>query len=634
MPSLGNLFVTLIFLAALGCGDATRYVPHPAPTVRRFSGKFASSLALLGSRGVTVNGIVGEGQVTSEGGFEIDVLTEPRPQILFILHENKVWAPLYVATPEADTVFSAREIALGFIALNPWVFVVPSPDRKILIEAAGRHRDFAVLEQSIEAMLRSGIAEEFDGAAHADVMGKAMRIGLELLAAGRTASSGEGLLPARLIQYPLAPSQVVFGDPDSLYLEAGAGDRIEIVNPTAIFYGFELDGETQSVLQGRDSFLSLSLQWPPVVATPPTRREIELDGPTVIDAYKGFDFSSAESLQVTTSRGKATYANFLKGACKLIDAFAWCPLQDQTITLAVESLDPSSETGSGLAASFSLLRDIANWRDALTWFFNTLADNEVWDFVADIIWKEWPSETTVSYLSGARVAVSAASDALNVLRLVDAANEALPFFYDLATSPAALHFCISQRDGGFLEDCRSADPSPCFTISPRHPRPDEIVGFDASCSLTEFTDESSFDWDLDGDGIFEIVDGSHAVRHRYPTEGLRTAALRLTAKSGRSTSLEKTVLVYEQSVDPDCTRECSSPACALFCSEPEPPPPPEDVSCEVYCEVIARCLDEVLAPDPTNYTSCLADCEFRMPSAECRRRTLELGCAPPLGCPD
>ena len=86
--------------------------------------------------------------------------------------------------------------------------------------------------------------------------------------------------------------------------------------------------------------------------------------------------------------------------------------------------------------------------------------------------------------------------------------------------------------------------APAVTLTPSNVRPDAAltaaldggsVSLDASGSVDADGEVASYEWDLDGDGAFEITTGSEPrVQHDYPAGSTLTAAVRVTDDAGAS----------------------------------------------------------------------------------------------------
>ncbi len=68
-----------------------------------------------------------------------------------------------------------------------------------------------------------------------------------------------------------------------------------------------------------------------------------------------------------------------------------------------------------------------------------------------------------------------------------------------------------------------------------------LVSFDAALSSDADGSISRYDWDLDGDGVFELYDAGSALQHSYSGGGTFLAALRVTDNSGAQDTFSQAI---------------------------------------------------------------------------------------------
>ena len=91
-------------------------------------------------------------------------------------------------------------------------------------------------------------------------------------------------------------------------------------------------------------------------------------------------------------------------------------------------------------------------------------------------------------------------------------------------------------------------PVATFTVSPTEPRVNEAVTFDASLSTAPDGRITSYDWDFNGDGLFELATSDPRATYTYTTSGTYGVTLRATDDQGASARQSLTVTVSSLSV--------------------------------------------------------------------------------------
>ncbi len=84
-------------------------------------------------------------------------------------------------------------------------------------------------------------------------------------------------------------------------------------------------------------------------------------------------------------------------------------------------------------------------------------------------------------------------------------------------------------------------PVAAFSTTPNKPHINEPVTFDASASKDPDGKIVSYEWDFNGDGVFDQKTTDPIVTHSYAVSGAKTVTLRVTDNGGATTRLTKTV---------------------------------------------------------------------------------------------
>ena len=84
-------------------------------------------------------------------------------------------------------------------------------------------------------------------------------------------------------------------------------------------------------------------------------------------------------------------------------------------------------------------------------------------------------------------------------------------------------------------------PVAAFSTAPDKPHINEPVTFDASASKDPDGKIVSYEWDFNGDGVFDQKTTDPVVTHSYAVSGAKTVTLRVTDNNGATTRVTKTV---------------------------------------------------------------------------------------------
>lgn len=87
----------------------------------------------------------------------------------------------------------------------------------------------------------------------------------------------------------------------------------------------------------------------------------------------------------------------------------------------------------------------------------------------------------------------------------------------------------------------SRAPIPKFSIRPAIPETNEPVTFDASGSTDPDGSISTYEWDFDDDGAFEVTTSSPTTDHSFSTAGTHNVTLAVTDNSGQTTERSREI---------------------------------------------------------------------------------------------
>jgi hypothetical protein len=127
----------------------------------------------------------------------------------------------------------------------------------------------------------------------------------------------------------------------------------------------------------------------------------------------------------------------------------------------------------------------------------------------------------------------------------DSTNEAVPHTF-AAGAPATYGVRITDSNGGettvrktIVPTTINVGPRAGITVLPEEPRagvPADIYGYGGD---SDTFDDVTLSYDLDGDGVFEIADGSDMFEHTFATTGKHTVAIRVVDSEG-ATAIHRT----------------------------------------------------------------------------------------------
>jgi tetratricopeptide (TPR) repeat protein len=109
---------------------------------------------------------------------------------------------------------------------------------------------------------------------------------------------------------------------------------------------------------------------------------------------------------------------------------------------------------------------------------------------------------------------------------------AVKFLSGDIASPEAIS--LNLIDLIIVQGMPNMPPVVTFTVSPAEPHIDELITFDASRSSDPDGTITSYDWDFDGDGLFDLSSEDPVVTQSYSTSGFKDVTLRATDTEGTS----------------------------------------------------------------------------------------------------
>ena len=115
------------------------------------------------------------------------------------------------------------------------------------------------------------------------------------------------------------------------------------------------------------------------------------------------------------------------------------------------------------------------------------------------------------------------------------ASATVPVFEGLTADVAGNVYAADSRNLRIVKLAPAPDPVLDWGPGGASPFTGEVMTFGAENSTVPFSSITKFEWDLDGDGTFEIDSGiTPRVSHPYARPGLRTVKLRVSAANGRT----------------------------------------------------------------------------------------------------
>lgn len=559
------LLLFVVFLTACGgggggegggSGENGGSAPIPPPQTKLISGAInLPEGSPLSPDELTIRAITGYTDVNNNGAFtNLEAVNEGLGQLVFV--ENASGVAVAVAYISADDIAGGNitigyeEMALGLIKLNPYLMVLSPEQEELVLGQSRNHADFSGLVTDIENALTNSPNNALDYETYPYIYQKAVSIGIEVIAS--YSGSTQSITSASYTNL----AAVVGADHDP-HIDDPSGPNITLVNPKQTFYGVDLGNGDKTLLKGRGGILATDIGWSPpwewVTTTDPYEKNWNLgDGTFKITFYKGFNISEDGWLLPGTAAGKPTYANFLKmfgmvmktvGLFPGFEAVSIFAPNDSSIQflLTVDNipvLDFSEISGA--------ITGIVNWRQLLLQNLPDFIGNH-WAEISYWVWQEgtgWTSDPDIlmnvsdfmrdigKAFDGIRRALPVANQLLTVL---DAENQWIPFFYDLVTAPSKLEYTIRQTDGIITEVTSLIPPTALFAVNNTNPAVCEDINFNASGSSDDYDSAASLQvrWDFEGDGIWDTSWSTDKyITYSYPDRGTYLPILEVRDSDG------------------------------------------------------------------------------------------------------
>ncbi len=108
-----------------------------------------------------------------------------------------------------------------------------------------------------------------------------------------------------------------------------------------------------------------------------------------------------------------------------------------------------------------------------------------------------------------------------------------------------------------IRGTRNAPPEPRFSVTPESININVAVTFDASESFDSDGTIAKYEWDFDGDGVFDVETTRPTVQHTFSSGGTAEVTLRVTDSSGGTAETTRTFTIAEEIVS--ATRTISTP---------------------------------------------------------------------------
>jgi hypothetical protein len=244
--------------------------------------------------------------------------------------------------------------------------------------------------------------------------------------------------------------------------------KIEAVNPTMVFYGFNIAEQPglARVIAGKESLWDLKLSWPPQLPqfTEPVKEQVNLSG----DGRFNITFSKTG----TDAAGKgAATANLVKIECAILDVFFWCPATNKTIKSSVEKFN--DETLASLGQD--IWGDPGNPKAVETAIEGgvellTKPGANFWPKITQILYRNVvDKEGAIKLLQENARYIKAAKVITGIKRGYDAANVYLPFLWDGVTKPNIVKYCVTETNGILSATCQGIQPPPDAAAPPTAP---------------------------------------------------------------------------------------------------------------------------------------------------------------------
>jgi hypothetical protein len=484
--------------------------------------------------------VLASGETTAS----VTVADVNKGQIAFV--SNIDGNPLVVAyIPDFDIQYGTTSITLdsiadGFIMSNPLMFGFSDSDRLEILSYAKNAPLYQDLKQEITTALQTDPYNLLEEAIFPMTYGTATLLIIEAI----KNIGGEALSQAVI-------EGSIIGQTDVPHLNDLGGGQIEAINPTMVFYGFDIaeQPEQARVIAGKDSLgWDLKLGFPlksPI--TDPVKEIINLgeNGHFTITFTKA-DYDNAAGIG-------AYSANFLKLVCIAFDVFVYCPLSNNTIRSIVEHRATDPHILSLIEADFSFT-DLRTVHEVFSRTIELLSNEEVWKSVKKLLYGiSDDNPAVVKFIKGAEKSIKNAKKVLwwtdKILIGYDAANQYIPFAADIIFKQNDISYCVTKTNGVLSATCQLISPTAIITMTT--PLDQVYVGrevlFDASSSYDPVYSTGSLvvRWDFDNDRIFDTDWSTNKkVSWIYSNEDIYDVVLQVKNQDESVGFSTKTVRVY------------------------------------------------------------------------------------------
>lgn len=142
-------------------------------------------------------------------------------------------------------------------------------------------------------------------------------------------------------------------------------------------------------------------------------------------------------------------------------------------------------------------------------------------------------------------------DPVNIFAVVPVDTRGIDSYYrKLTAATAGEVFILGRVDLASTTDTILSRPVARLSLSRYVGQVDDEFVFDASASYSGDDGALIFDWDLDGDGQFELTHSEPIIRHVYPAASEHFIQVRVTDASGKSSTMSASVSVSASAPTP------------------------------------------------------------------------------------
>ncbi len=357
---------------------------------------------------------------------------------------------------------SAESTALALVMMSPYLLGSTGPQR---VEIAGEvvaSATFPSLVQAVQAAITAHPDDPLNSQLHPELYEQAARLMIDIL----IARSADGKPGSRMT---LEEHQWIVDDP--------SGNRAEVVirNPKMTYFGVGFyDPEDDDLwlmgLAKRKGSLVDLFQWPPMFFAQPEETGFPVgDGRYNVSLYKGFNFGTfpiGEVFSYSLPQGRPTLANTAIATLMILDL--------------VGGFGPEFFSLDSLEALFQIFEDIGeagligeaisrgDVTGAISGLVQIMGSHQ--EEIVRWIWKSLGLDGRTKPVRLMKQIGGVFEDLALPLKIIGAANEQLPFFWDLVTPPYQLQFHIEQENGKLITmdegPWAAPTPSPTETSTP------------------------------------------------------------------------------------------------------------------------------------------------------------------------